>query len=211
MFLCLFVSCFSQPNHCLNTTCENRQRWILDTSLSSFSDWQLVRIQENSHEIPAGSMPRSMKIVLRHDVVEQAKPGDKCVFTGSLIVVPDIAQLGGGGVANAKFKAGGGGGNGRRAGGEGSVGGGVMGLKELGVRDLTYSLCFLAHSVQTSHSAFGSVVQGDVSAALAPAGNTDADGNPVEVSSEHTQHKAQESTSATSSTAASAASSTAET
>src|SRR4051812_12997355 len=83
-----------QPNHCLNTTCENRQRWILDTSLSSFSDWQLVRIQENSHEIPAGSMPRSMKIVLRHECVELAKPGDKCTFTGSLIVVPDISQLG---------------------------------------------------------------------------------------------------------------------
>ena len=159
----------------MNTTCENRQRWALDTSLSTFSDWQLVRIQENSHEIPAGSMPRSMKIVLRHDVVEQAKPGDKCVFTGSLIVVPDIAQLGGTAVANARFKGAGGRGQ------KNEMGNGVMGLKELGVRDLTYSLCFLAHSVQTSHSAFGSVVtQTDVSTTLTPAGATDQDGNPVE-------------------------------
>lgn len=152
--------------------CENRQRWILDTSLSTFSDWQLVRIQENSHEIPAGSMPRSMKIVLRHDVVELAKPGDKCVFTGTLIVVPDISQLGGG-AAGARFSKGGGGGNGRRTQDSGT--GGVMGLKELGVRDLTYSLCFLAHSVRTSHSAFGSVpMQSDANVHL------DADGTPVE-------------------------------
>ena len=152
--------------------CENRQRWILDTSLSAFSDWQLVRIQENSHEIPAGSMPRSMKIVLRHDVVELAKPGDKCVFTGTLIVVPDISQLGGG-AAGARFSKGGGGGNGRRTQDSGT--GGVMGLKELGVRDLTYSLCFLAHSVRTSHSAFGSVaMQSDANVRL------DADGTPVE-------------------------------
>lgn len=120
-------------------------------------------------------MPRSMKIVLRHDVVEQAKPGDKCVFTGSLIVVPDISQLGGTAVANARFKGAGGRGQ------KNEMGNGVMGLKELGVRDLTYSLCFLAHSVQTSHSAFGSVVtQTDVSTTLTPAGSTDADGNPVE-------------------------------
>jgi len=26
---------------------------------SKFSDWQRVRIQENSNEIPTGSMPRS--------------------------------------------------------------------------------------------------------------------------------------------------------
>jgi DNA replication licensing factor MCM6 len=99
-----------------------------------------------------------MKIVLRNDIVEMAKPGDKCVFTGTLIVVPDVAQLGGGGAANARFKAAGGGG-GRRNGGAGDAGGagGVGGLKELGVRDLTYSLCFLAHSVRTSHSAFGSI------------------------------------------------------
>jgi len=172
---CLFARflLFSpQPNHCLNSVCENRQRWILDTSLSTFSDWQLVRIQENSHEIPAGSMPRSMKIVLRHDVVELAKPGDKCVFTGTLIVVPDISQLGGG-AAGARFSKGGGGGNGRRTQDSGT--GGVMGLKELGVRDLTYSLCFLAHSVRTSHSAFGSVaMQSDANVRL------DADGTPVE-------------------------------
>jgi DNA replication licensing factor MCM6 len=32
-------------------------------------------------------------VILRHEVVETAKAGDRCVFTGSLIVVPDVSQL----------------------------------------------------------------------------------------------------------------------
>lgn len=34
-----------------------------------------------------------MEIVLRAEAVEQAQAGDKCDFTGTLIVVPDVAQL----------------------------------------------------------------------------------------------------------------------
>jgi DNA replication licensing factor MCM6 len=41
-------------------------------------------------------MPRSLDVILRHEVVDQAKPGDKVVFTGCLVVVPDVAQLFGG-------------------------------------------------------------------------------------------------------------------
>ena len=38
-------------------------------------------------------MPRTLDVIVRHDVVEKAKPGDRVIFTGSLIVVPDVAQL----------------------------------------------------------------------------------------------------------------------
>jgi len=38
-------------------------------------------------------MPRSVDVILRGDMVEQAKPGDRTCFTGMLIVVPDIVQL----------------------------------------------------------------------------------------------------------------------
>jgi DNA replication licensing factor MCM6 len=59
---------------------------------SKFVDWQKVRVQENSDEIPSGSMPRSLDIILRHEEVEKAKAGDKVIFIGSLIVVPDIGR-----------------------------------------------------------------------------------------------------------------------
>ena len=34
-----------------------------------------------------------MDIILRHDVVEHAKPGDKVKIVGTLIVVPDVSQM----------------------------------------------------------------------------------------------------------------------
>ncbi|KAG6783012.1 hypothetical protein POTOM_012442 [Populus tomentosa] len=37
-----------------------------------------VRMQETSKEIPAGSLPRSLNVILRHDIVEQARAGDMC-------------------------------------------------------------------------------------------------------------------------------------
>ena len=43
-----------------------------------------------SGDIPAGSMPRSIDIILRGDIVDTAKPGDRSIFTGTLVVVPDI-------------------------------------------------------------------------------------------------------------------------
>lgn len=52
-----------------------------------------VRIQENAHEIPSGSMPRSMDVILRHEAVEKSKPGERSIFTGTLIVVPDMNAL----------------------------------------------------------------------------------------------------------------------
>lgn len=52
-----------------------------------------VRIQETQAELPRGSIPRSLEIVLRAEAVEMAQAGDRCDFTGTLIVVPDVSQF----------------------------------------------------------------------------------------------------------------------
>lgn len=98
-------------------------------------------------------MPRSLDVILRSELVERAKAGDKCVFTGSFIVVPDVSQLGipGGNKAELMREASRGNGNSGAA----SIGGaGVTGLKALGVRDLQYKTAFLACMV---HNADGRV------------------------------------------------------
>jgi DNA replicative helicase MCM subunit Mcm2 (Cdc46/Mcm family) len=38
-------------------------------------------------------MPRTIDIVLRGEIVETAKPGQMVNFSGTLIVVPDVAQM----------------------------------------------------------------------------------------------------------------------
>ena len=161
---------------CPNRLCQNRRNWILTVEHSKVVDWQRVRVQENSSEIPAGSMPRrcalfllvrtspvlisiilflligaccySLDIVLRNEIVDRARPGDKCVFTGNLIVVPDVGQLGAGrsaemrGVAKSKSK-------------DAMPADGMTGLKALGVRDLSYKLCFLSSMVQPADARVG--------------------------------------------------------
>ena len=47
-------------------------------------------MQEHSSDIPAGSMPRSIDIILRGEIVDSAKPGDRSIFSGNLVVVPDV-------------------------------------------------------------------------------------------------------------------------
>ena len=142
----------TQPSLCPNPTCGNRIAWQLQIDSSKFTDWQKVRIQENPSEIPTGSMPRSLDVILRSELVERAKAGDKCVFTGTFIVVPDVSQLRlpGGDMAQL-VREGNRGGNAAAS----SVGGaGVTGLKSLGVRDLQYKTAFLACMV---HNADGRV------------------------------------------------------
>ena len=76
--------------------------------------------------------------------MERAKAGDKCIFTGALIVIPDVAQLAAPGerlevVSKVDAR---------------NATEGVQGLKALGVRELTYKLSFLSSSVQVgAHAA----------------------------------------------------------
>lgn len=95
-------------------------------------------------------MPRSLDVILRSELVERAKAGDKCVFTGTFIVVPDVSQLGlpGGNAAQLQRESNKGGGGAAT----GGIGGGVSGLKSLGVRDLQYKTAFLACMVNDSDS-----------------------------------------------------------
>ncbi|MCJ1280700.1 MCM DNA helicase complex subunit mcm6 [Xylographa opegraphella] len=141
---------YTEPTQCPNLTCGNRQGWRLDIRQSTFVDWQKVRIQENSSEIPTGSMPRTMDVILRGEIVDRAKAGEKCIFTGALIVVPDVSQLGLPGVRPEATR------DSRNAprGGDGG-GSGVTGLKALGVRDLTYRMAFLACMVTPDTSTPG--------------------------------------------------------
>ncbi|KAI1202176.1 MCM2/3/5 family-domain-containing protein [Nemania serpens] len=133
---------YTEPTQCPNSECGNRLAWQLDIRQSTFVDWQKVRIQENSSEIPTGSMPRTMDVIFRGEIVDRAKAGERCIFTGALIVVPDVSQLGLPGVRPTAVR------DDRNAPRNNDAGGsGVSGLKSLGVRDLTYRLAFLANMV----------------------------------------------------------------
>lgn len=131
---------YTEPTSCVS--CENQSFFTLDLSKSQFVDWQKVKVQENSNEIPAGSMPRILDVILRGDNVEKTKPGDKCKFVGSEIVIPDIYQLGLPGIKTQGLKK-------NKFSQRLDMNEGVSGLKSLGVRDLTYKIAFLACNVSS--------------------------------------------------------------
>jgi DNA replication licensing factor MCM6 len=128
---------YTQPSICRNPVCNNRSRFTLDVAKSRFVDFQKVRVQEIQSELPRGSIPRSLEIVLRAEAVERAQPGDRVDFIGTLIVVPDVGSLQ---LPGARAERGG-----KHKGGEGSEG--LRGLKSLGVRDLRHRMAFLACNV----------------------------------------------------------------
>ncbi|KAI7850907.1 MCM2/3/5 family-domain-containing protein [Circinella umbellata] len=136
---------YTEPIMCQGLQCFNRQHWTLNVEQSKFVDWQKVRIQENSSEIPTGSMPRSMDVIVRGEMVERAKAGDKCNFVGTLIVVPDVASFRTPGTSVESQRD-----TSTRT-REGLGNEGVTGLKALGVRDLTYRMSFLACMVQPAN------------------------------------------------------------
>jgi len=131
---------YTEPSICLKQTCSNRKKFVLMKEGCTFIDWQRVRVQENADEVPAGSLPRSMDVILRHESVETARAGDKAVFTGSLTVIPETAPAN---MAGDRTELG--------SSGKGSaartMSTGVGGLRDLGVRELFYRTCFVAHSV----------------------------------------------------------------
>ncbi|KAJ2104134.1 MCM DNA helicase complex subunit mcm6 [Coemansia sp. S100] len=88
---------YTEPAVCENGVCQNRTAWTLDVGRSEFADWQRVRVQENAAEIPAGSMPRTLDVIVRGDAVERVKPGDRAHFTGALVALPEAGGVVGAG------------------------------------------------------------------------------------------------------------------
>ncbi|PNW85268.1 hypothetical protein CHLRE_03g178650v5 [Chlamydomonas reinhardtii] len=139
---------YSPPIMCSNPSCGNKSHWSLVREQSVFCDWQRLKVQEAVEEVPAGSLPRTMDVIMRHEAVETAKAGDKMVFTGQLVVVPDVGSLAAPGEkVHLKESSRG------RDGGDGVSG---MG-KGAGGRELTYRVMFLACAAQPADVTKGMV------------------------------------------------------
>ena len=141
---------YTKPLFCKNPVCQNCSDFQLNLQKSVCVDWQRVKVQENADEIPAGSMPRTIDVILRHEIVETAKAGDKCVFTGMLAVIPDTSSMSRAGVAAVTVR--GDSNAGVRAKDQGE---GFTGLKKLGVREMTYRTVFIASGVQPLETVTG--------------------------------------------------------
>eukprot|EP01071_Lankesteria_metandrocarpae_P006831 Lankesteria_metandrocarpae@DN4498_c0_g1_i1.p1 len=136
---------YTEPSVCSDKQCGNRTRWSLRQSGCEFHDWQKIRVQENASEIPAGSMPRAIDVIVRGDVCDRCKAGDKVIVAGCVLAVPDVPSLMKPGqipksVARDKMR--------HERSEFGLQDNAIKGLRNLGVRDLGYRLCFLGTHVR---------------------------------------------------------------
>lgn len=96
-------------------------------------------------------MPRSIDVILRGDTVDKAKPGDRAIFTGSLVVVPDIVQLMKPGErqqsSNIDTSR-------MQRNDAGKTMDGFSGLGRTGVKDLSFKMVFIANSVFSQDQRF---------------------------------------------------------
>ena len=134
---------YTTPTICPQEACGNTNKWALVMDDSTFVDWQKAKVQENPDEVPAGSLPRTIDVILRNGQVEAVRPGDKAIFTGTLVVVPDVAALT---APGERLQT-------KLSGVDKAPGGdGISGLKNgparTGVRELTYKLAFIACGTQ---------------------------------------------------------------
>lgn len=84
-----------QPQQCPNPSCQRRGPFKLISERSSFIDWQKITLQEKPEDLPPGQLPRSLDVLVRDDLVDVARPGDRVSVVGVLKPQQDITAKGG--------------------------------------------------------------------------------------------------------------------
>ncbi|CAD7928102.1 unnamed protein product [Amoebophrya sp. A25] len=135
---------FTLPPVCPTLGCNNKRNFQLkpEADGTEYGDWQRIRVQESEHEIPAGSMPRTLDVILRGEQCETCKAGDKIAITGTLIVVPDVPSLMKPGEmkqsirrdVNKRHRT--------------NYVEGIRGLRDMGARELTYKVMYVASVIR---------------------------------------------------------------
>jgi len=80
-----------KPASCPRCEAEGRKRFEFDlvAEKSKFIDWQKFVLQERPEELPPGQLPRSIEVIIKEDLVDTIRPGDRAVVVGFLSVVKE--------------------------------------------------------------------------------------------------------------------------
>lgn len=72
------------PNFCIKKSCKAKAQsdFRLISKNSTFIDWQSVTVQEIPEDLPPGRIPRAMQSILKHNLVDTVKPGDRVNVVG---------------------------------------------------------------------------------------------------------------------------------
>jgi replicative DNA helicase Mcm (EC 3.6.1.-) len=68
----------------------NEEEIYIDVEKSRFSNIQMIRMQELPEDLPPGQLPYHIDVILMHDLVDNARPGDRIMLTGIVRVEKDM-------------------------------------------------------------------------------------------------------------------------
>jgi DNA replication licensing factor MCM3 len=54
----------------------------LEDGLCEYKNYQTITLTEMPEKAPVGQLPRSVEVILEHDLVDHAKPGDRVMCVG---------------------------------------------------------------------------------------------------------------------------------
>jgi len=60
----------------------------LNVAETVYRNYQKITVQESPGTVPAGRLPRHKEVVLLHDLINRARPGEEVMVTGAF---PDLA------------------------------------------------------------------------------------------------------------------------
>lgn len=69
-----------KPNACPN--CQSKGPFALNVEGTVYRNYQKITLQESPGKVPAGRLPRTKEIILLHDLIDCARPGEEIDVTG---------------------------------------------------------------------------------------------------------------------------------
>jgi DNA replication licensing factor MCM2 len=70
----------TRPGSC--PECQSKGPWKINVERTVYRNYQRMTLQESPGNVPAGRLPRSKEIIMLHDLIDQARPGDEVEITG---------------------------------------------------------------------------------------------------------------------------------
>ena len=81
------------PTKCSLPKCTHRDLKI-EPELSSFIDFQILRLQELPEDLPPGQLPHYVDVSIKQDLVDNARPGDRIILTGIVRIEQEFIAVG---------------------------------------------------------------------------------------------------------------------
>ncbi|CAI8501802.1 unnamed protein product [Hanseniaspora opuntiae] len=77
-----------EPSKCTSPSCTASNSMILVHNRCTFSDKQVIKLQETPDLVPDGQTPHSVSLVVYDELVDSCRAGDKVVITGIFKCIP---------------------------------------------------------------------------------------------------------------------------